>query len=142
MLIGAFVPDRIIYTAELSYPEPDFYVLVDTVITIEVEEVKACESIYDYGCSCMLGLRSIGYAVEGLDAKDLQVNALQGTTGDLILFYYPSSGVYHAAKILAEFPSGNFLVWECNFVPSTCGERIVLKTDPAIRGYLHKINLL
>ena len=135
MLIGAFIPvSRIVYIAE---PQPVFAKVIE--IVDDFVEEKVCESIYDYGCSCMLGLRSIGYAVEGLDAKDLQVNATEGTTGDLILFYYPTTDIYHASVIKATFPSGNFLVWECNFIPGTCGERVVMQDDSAIRGYLHKV---
>src|SRR3990167_10310399 len=97
-----------------------------------------CETIYEYGCSCMIGLQDLGYPIKGNDAKDLQSNVpkdYEPVRGDIILFKYPKN--YHAAAVLLSFPSGNMQIYECNFKPGKCGTRIVFKDDKAIRGYIH-----
>ena len=87
----------------------------------------------------MIGLRDIGYPIEGYDAKDLQVNALVGNVGDLILFKYRNGEewIYHAGTIRVKYPSGNMEVYECNFIPGVCDTRFVYEKDSAIRGYIH-----
>lgn len=87
----------------------------------------------------MLGLVDRGFSIEGLDAQNLQVNAFIGNVGDLILFYFPRTDTYHVGEIIVKFPSNNMIVYECNYTPATCGERLVMVSDSTIRGYLHKI---
>jgi len=87
----------------------------------------------------MLGLVDRGFSIEGLDAEKLQVNAFTGLTGDIILFYFPKTDIHHAGEIVVTFPSKNMIVYECNYTPGTCGERLVMVDDPTIRGYLHFI---
>lgn len=101
------------------------------------EGVVLCEDYRDYGCSCMLGLVEKGYPVEKLNAEDLQPDTFEGNTGDIILFYYAHSNIYHAGTVTFKFPSENMEVYECNYKPAICDYRIVKKDDPAIRGYIH-----
>src|SRR3990167_11291558 len=49
----------------------------EEVINIEPEQNPSnsiCETIYEYGCSCMIGLQNLGYPIKGNDAEHLQNN--------------------------------------------------------------------
>lgn len=131
---------EISYTSE---PEPLFTPYEkpqDSPDGVLIEEQGKCTSIYDYGCSCMVGLRNEGYAVEGMNAEDLHSNSEVGYTNDIILFKYwnGEEWIYHAGTIRVTFPSGLMRIYECNYKAGVCEERDVLKSDPAIRGYIHK----
>lgn len=115
-------------------------VAIATTSSPMVEDVVVCASIYDYGCSCQLGLVKLGYPITGLDSEDLQVISLSPQQNGLVLFYYPKNNLYHTAVVSMMFPSGNFEVYECNYRPSVCGNRIVFKDDTHIRGYLNNPN--
>ena len=116
----------------------------ETILEEDVEAVivkPICETIYEYGCSCMIGLQNLGYPIKGKDAKDLQSNVPKGyepVRGDIILFKYPKN--YHAAAVAWVLPSGNLQIYECNYRPGKCGTRVVLKDDKAIRGYITNPN--
>ena len=137
------MPDVILYTALAENDLPLETPISPSISVLEVdnEEQPKCASYTDYGCSCILGLVERGFTIKGNNAKDLQVNALVGNVGDIILFkYWNGEWIYHAGEILVKYPSGNMEIYECNFRPATCGKRTVLKSDSAIRGYLHKIS--
>lgn len=106
-----------------------------------VEDVVVCESIYDYGCSCQLGLVKLGYPIGKFNSEDLQVSSAWGEKGDLVLFYYPESNLYHTAAMSSPvFPAGWFEVYECNFTAGYCGNRKVDIDNEAIRGFIHNDN--
>jgi len=93
-----------------------------------------CKTIYDYGCSCILYIKSKGIPIKG-NAWDLIPNYWgTPTTGDVALFKYASTS--HAAYVEGAMPSGHFLVSECNYRKATCGERIISKTDPFLIGFI------
>ncbi len=102
-----------------------------------VEDVVVCESIYDYGCSCIVYLRTVkGMSVGGFDAKDIEPNSFTPHAGDVALFTYPT--ISHAAFI-EETYLGSFKVSEWNYKAGQYTERVIQLDDPALRGYLHQI---
>lgn len=103
-----------------------------------VEAKEICESIYDYGCSCMVHLQNRGYDVSG-NASELQPNYFGiPFVGDLALFKYET--IYHAAIVEIVYLSGNFEVSECNFEAGKCDSRLVLINDKALRGFIHRVS--
>lgn len=137
MLIGAFAPDHILYTAELSYPEPDFYVMADTVITIEVVEEPLLEEEGIY-CSCMIHLKRKGIIVSQKNASDLVPNFF-GTpeTGDVAIFHYTDTA--HAAFVEFPYPSGNFVVSENNYEKCKYTTRLIMADDPFLIGFIRHV---
>ena len=131
-----FTPSVMVYTAAPYTP----YEPPQAVLSVIQTEEEVCPTIFSYGCSCILGLVERGFSIEGNDAKDLQVNAHEGFVGDIILFKYwnGEEWIYHAGEIVIKYPSGNMEIYECNYTAGVCGERLVMKDDPAIRGYIHK----
>lgn len=122
--------------AQITLVVPPFASTAHTIVE--------CESIYDYGCSCMIGLQKLGYPIYGTDARDLHQNMppdYSPQRSDIVLFKYrdkkTGEPVFHAASVQWIFPSGNMQIYECNFKPGVCGERVIFKNDRAIRGYIH-----
>ena len=114
-----------------------YYPFPDTTSSPEMVEDVVCKSIYDYGCSCMRYLRIIkGLSVGGYDAGDIQPNSFTPHKGDVALFKY--TNIYHAAYI-EETYFISFKVSEWNYVAGKYTERIIRNDDPALRGYLHKV---
>lgn len=121
-------------------------ILVDSTPTVNtsitsslemVEDVVVCASIYDYACSCMVYLRQVkGLSVGGYDASDIQPNSFTPHKGDVALFKYPN--IYHAAYI-EETYFISFKVSEWNYRAGKYTERIIRNDDPALRGFLHKV---
>lgn len=132
-------PLEIIEVTDQVFPEviEEEKPIIEEVVVIPVEPV-VCETIYEYGCSCMIGLVDRGYPVGKINAEDLQSNTVKDyipVRDDIILFKYDD--VYHAASVRWRFPSGNIQVYECNYRAGTCGKRIVYEDDPFVRGYIH-----
>jgi len=106
--------------------------------TQELQERETCESYLDYGCSCVIHVQAKCAPISG-DAEDVQLNYF-GTpfVGDVAKFQYPL--FYHVACVETVFPSGNFIVSECNYRAGKCDNtRIVLKDDQYLLGFLHNI---
>ena len=151
-LLGSFLSVNALSVTNALEPPPLFIQIelqrqaVEETVLEEIEPEQnpskpICETIYEYGCSCMIGLQDLGYPIKGNDAKDLQSNVPEDYSpvrGDIILFKYPKN--YHAAAVVWTFPSGNMQIYECNFKPGKCGTRIVFKDDSAIRGYITNPN--
>ena len=139
MLIGAFAPDHLLYTAELSYPEQDiWYVSGDTPIVIEFEEEPLLEEEGIY-CSCMIHLKRKGIIVSQKNASDLIPNFF-GTpeTGNVAIFHYKDTA--HAAYVEFPYPSGNFVVSENNYEKCKYTERLIMADDPFLIGFIRKVN--
>jgi len=98
--------------------------------------VRLCDTIYEYGCSCVLGLVDLGYPVDKFNADQLQVSSDWGVEDDLILFDFPNIEGDHVACISAHMP-GAYEVYECNFRAGTCANRIVEKDNIRIKGFIH-----
>ena len=75
--------------------------------------------------------------MERFNAIEIQSNSEWGVKDDLVLFTY-GSGVdkSHMACISANMPNA-YEIYECNKEAGICGNRIVNKSNPQIRGYVH-----
>lgn len=105
--------------------------------TVENTKPSKCKSYTDKNCSCILYIQSRGIPISG-DAKDLVPN-WKGEVykGDIALFYFPTTNIYHAA-LVEEVYIGAFLVSEANFVEGEITERVIRKDDPFLRGFIHR----
>lgn len=136
---------KFVIRGEEVYNEEVTSVLFENVETTteaastEVASVYLCDTIYEYGCSCVLGLVDLGYPVDRFDASQLQSNSTWGVEDDLVLFDFPNIEGDHVACISAHMPDA-YEVYECNYRAGTCANRIVAKDNRRIRGFIHNDN--
>ena len=131
---------EVISTQELLdkyYPFPDTTSspeMVEDVVLQSIYIPPECESVYDYGCSCMVYLtRDKGIPIKG-DAINVVPNVDFPIVGGVVLIHLPN-GVGHAAYIEAILINGNLWVSECNWRTGKCGTRVIDKDSPDIFGY-------
>ena len=87
----------------------------------------------------MIYLQNKGIVVSQKNASDLQPNYFGSPfKGDVAIFHYPN--IAHASYVEVTFPSGNFLVSEWNYYKGEYSERVILKDDPYLIGFIHKVS--
>ena len=108
---------------------------------VEDVVVHRCDkSIYNYGCSCIIGLKNLGYPVDRFNAADLQVSSQWGVKDDLVLFTYGTGIDKQHVACISQNMIGAHEIYECNKIKGVCGNRIIKKDDVTIRGYIHNTN--
>lgn len=95
----------------------------------------AQNSLSDVRCLCVGYLRQVlGINVRG-DANTIQPNASIATVveGDVLLFYYPTTRVHHAA-VVTHVKDGYLTISESNYRACTPTTRTIHYLDPTIKG--------
>jgi len=91
-------------------------------------------------CSCVLWIKSQGVKTIGMNAEDFVplINWDVPVKGSIAVFEYED--ISHVAMVETVYPSQNFKVSECNFKKEVCAERVVLKDDPRLSGFIYRAN--
>ena len=98
------------------------------------------KSIYNYGCSCIIGLKNLGYPVDRFNAADLQVSSQWGVKDDLVLFTYGTGIDKQHVACISQNMLGAHEIYECNKIKGVCGNRTIAKDDITIKGYISNRN--
>ena len=106
-------------------------------LAVDVASSVICADYRDYGCSCMQYLKIKGIQVSQQNASDLQPNYFGSPFhGDVAIFRYPN--IAHASFVEEVYIS-SFLVSEWNYYEGRYSERVIMKDDPALIGFIHFI---
>ena len=99
--------------------------------------VSVCESYTDKYCSCMIYLQNRGIVVSQKNASDLQPNYFGSPfKGDVAIFHYEK--ISHAAYVEETYIK-SFLVSEWNYYEGRYSERVIMKNDPYLIGFIHNL---
>ena len=128
-----------VYTVEAESRE------TDTTETPSNDGVSVCQSVYDYGCSCIVGLReNKGVDIKG-NAIDFNVDYFGDVReGDLAKFVYANNIEGHHIALVLEGYGDVWEQYECNMPAGTCRTRLVSsnpehrKYDPAFVGFINR----
>ncbi len=115
----------------LPEPPPPVEVVLDE---IEEEPEEVCEDYTDYGCSCVIYIQNKGINIRG-NAEDMIPNfGGIAEVGDVAIFHFPN--IAHIAYVEIVYESGNFLVSEWNYREGLHTERVIMKNNPYLIGFL------
>lgn len=89
----------------------------------------------DVACSCVAYVSEHGGNIPHVDASQLRPVTDTPTVGSVVLEYFPASGLYHVALVVA-VTDETITVWEANYERCKVGTRVVRRDSTRILGYI------
>ncbi len=114
-------------TAEMSHTSP----LASTSLISHPSEPQTPPDTL--ACSCTAYAHYLDPRMPYINAEDMPLNSI-AAVGNLAVFYYPKSGLYHVAYIMA-LDDDQLSIKESNFKRCTYTERILSENDESIIGF-------